>query len=377
MKRQRAVFLGAALLLGLVILSAGCGAARTTAQAGDRSIPVEVAPATRQTLIAKTAFSGKVYSDQEVALTPKIPGKVSSVRVKVGDQVRAGTVLLTLDPQDLQRAVDLAELGVRSAEANYQRTKEQIDLAKKNLERQRQLYAAGIISQAQLESFESQASETPLQLAQIQWDQAKLSLQQARDALSNAAVLAPMDAAVAAVNVKAGEIASNVQPAVTLTDTASIYVALAVPENIVASLKAGQEAKVAVLAAGVAEVPGHIASIAPSADSRTQLYSVKVALANQDGAIKPGMFARVEMPTETQADVLAIKSEAIVVKNGKNTVYVVEDGRAAAKEVVAGLDTGEQVEIIQGLKAGDQVIVKGQTLVEQGGKVRIVGGSAS
>ncbi len=245
------------------------------------------------------------------------------------------------------------------------------------MERQRKFYEAGAISQSQLEDFENQASETPLKLTQIQWDQAKLSLQQAEDALNNAVLTAPVTGSVCAVNVKYGELAGSVQPAVTITNLSSIYVALNVPENIVNLLKAGQDANVVIASAGNAELKGKVVSIASSSDAKTQLYPVKVSLENENGIIKPGMFAKVELPTLTKADVLTVNSESVVLRNGKNTVFIVEGDKAVAKEVVTGLDSGNYIEIIQGLEAGEQVISKGQTLVEPESKVKIVGGNAS
>ncbi|GAB6171846.1 efflux RND transporter periplasmic adaptor subunit [Paradesulfitobacterium aromaticivorans] len=377
-KQNRMRILTASLgIVCLALFASGCGTQTTAAVAEEKYTPVEVMPAAVQTLVETTAFSGKINSNQDLSIVPKMPGKVSSVNVQVGDTVKAGTVLFTLDTSDLQKAVDMAAIGVRTAETNYQRTKEQIELAQTNLDRQKQLFEAGAISKAQLEGYESQASDTPLQLAQIQWDQAKLNLQQAQEGLNNAVVTAPVDGTVVTVSVKYGEMASNVQPAVTLTQLNSLYVALNIPENIVNSLKPGQDAKVAVTSAGSETMNGKISSLAPAADARTMLYAVKVVVENINGTIKPGMFAKVEMPTQTRTAVLAVKSEAIVTKNGKPVVYVVENGAAVEKEVTTGLDTGALVEITKGLNQGDQVVIKGQTFVEQGSKVKIVGGNAA
>jgi RND family efflux transporter MFP subunit len=378
LRKERLIKYGpGVLILVLLLLCAGCGVQNDNGPAEEKYIPVEVAPATFQTLVETTTFSGKVYSEQEVSLVPKIPGKVAAVNVAVGDQVQAGAVLLTLDTQDLQKAVDQAALGVSMAENNYLRTKEQLDLAQTNLERQKKLYEAGVISKVQLEGFEAQASETPLKLAQVQVDQANLGLQQAQDALQNAVLHAPVNGTVSAVNVKFGEMAGTGQPVITLTSLNTLYVALNVPENIVNLFQSGQEATVTITSAGEAVLTGKISSIAPASDTQTQLFAVKVAVENKEGTIKPGMFARVELPVRTREAVLAVGSEAIVLRNGKNTVFVVENDLAVAREVVTGLDAGSYTEITMGLTAGDKVISKGQTLVEEGSKVKIVGGNAS
>jgi RND family efflux transporter MFP subunit len=377
-KHKNVRLLAAVLGVGLILLTGGCGSQKAAATSvEEKYIPVEVLPAKIQTLDEKTNFNGKINSDQTLNLVPKMPGKVTSVHVQVGDKVSAGTVLFTLDAVDLQKAVDQAAIGVSSAETRYQQAKEQIDLAKTNLERQKQLYEAGAISKVQLEQAESQASDTSLQLAQIGVDQANLGLQQAQEALSNAVVTAPAEGTVTSVNVKTGEMASSAQPAVTMTQLSSLYVDISVPENIVNSLQLGQEAKVTIDSADVKDLTGKVSSIAPAADARTMLYAIKLAIANPEGKIKPGMFAKVEINTESRPNVLAVNSEAIVTKNGKLFVYVVENEAAVEKEVTTGLDTGAMVEVTKGLNPEEQVIIKGQTLVDQGSKVKIVGGSAS
>lgn len=377
MKREKVRILISLVALSFLILSLGCGTQETATQTEEKYTPVEITPAAIQTLVETTAFTGKVCSDREVSLVPKLPGKVTAVNVKVGDYVNAGTVLFTLDTQDLQKAVDMAAIGVQTVEVNYQRTKEQLEIAKRDLERQQQLYEAGAISRTQLEGYENLASETPLALVQTQLEQARLSLQQAQDALDNAVVTAPIAGTVSQVNVKYGEMTSGAQTAVTLTQLDAIYVMLDVPENLINSLKLDQEAQVNIPSVGDAEINGRVDNISPVSDARTQQFTVKVALVNKDGVIKPGMFAKVQMPTKTRANVLTIRSESIVVKNDQNIVYVVENDQAVAKEVAVGLDTGALVEITEGLQAGDKVISKGQTFVEQGSKVKLVGGSAS
>ena len=102
-----------------------------------------------------------------------------------------------------------------------------------------------------------------------------------------------------------------------------------------------------------------------------------MTIENTENLVKPGMFAKVEIPTATKENVLAVNSEAVVLKNAEYVVSVAQEERAVAKKVVSGLDTGAEVEIREGLQAGEQVIVKGQTLVEQGSKVKVVGGSES
>lgn len=368
------------LVLGLTLTSAGCSPQAAATVAEEESyVPVGIQSAATKTLVESAVFSGKVTSDQEVSIIPKMPGEVSSIGVKVGDQVKAGQVLFAMDTSDLQSSVDSASIGVRSAEINYEMTKESANTAKANLERQKALFEAGAISKVQMEGAESQASaaENSLALVEVQLQQAKNGLAQAQKAINDMAVTAPVAGTVSAVNVVVGQMASQAMAAVTITQLDAVYVSLSVPENIVNTLKVGQVSTIIINSAGEKELKGTLTSLAPAANPQTNLYPVKVTIDNPANLVKPGMFAKVEIPIETKENVLAVQSEAVVLKNGESVVFVVEEERAVAKKVTPGLDTGAEVEILDGLQAGEQVIIKGQTLVEHGSKVKVVGGNES
>ncbi|WP_019851377.1 efflux RND transporter periplasmic adaptor subunit [Desulfitobacterium sp. PCE1] len=372
--------LSTALIIGLTLTVTGCGSqAAQTVVEEESYIPVEVQSATARTLVETAIFSGKAISDQEVSIVPKMPGKVTGINVKVGDKVQAGQVLFTMDTVDLQKSVDTAMIAIKSAELSYQMTKDSLDSAKENLERQRALYEAGAISKVQFEGMEDQVTslENNLKAVQLQMEQAQLGYNQAYDAMSDMTVTAPVSGTLAALNVVVGQMASQAMAAVTITQLDALYVSLSVPENIVNTLKVGQEATVIINSAGEKEIKGVLTSLAPAANAQTGLYPVKVTIENTENLVKPGMFAKVEIPTKTKENVLAVNSEAVVLKNGEYIVFVVEEERAVAKKVRSGLDTGAEVEILEGLQTGEQVVVKGQTLVEQGSKVKVVGGSES
>ncbi|EGW39240.1 efflux transporter, RND family, MFP subunit [Desulfosporosinus sp. OT] len=383
----------------MVLIGRGLMSKPVVTPVEEKYIPVEVEAAAKKTLINTEILSGKVSSDTDVAVIPKASGKVESVNVKVGDIVKKDAILFSLDASDMRDTYELAD-------ARYQNSKDQWEAAKSSLERTqtlaaekiakaqqdlantKALFQAGAVSKdqldqaelavkelestyaSQIEQLEVQASDSTLQLAQVQ-------LTQAREALDNAEVTAPVDGIVSQVNVTVGNTASIGQAAMNLTNTNSLYSSIDVAENIVNHLVQGKEVQVTVPSVSEKSFIGKIDHISPSADPKTLLFPVKIIMENSEGLIKPGMFDKVELTTEEKADVMATKSEAVVLKNGKTVVYVVEGDKAVAKEVVTGLDTGVDIEILKGLALKDQVIVKGQTLVDQGSKVKIVGGDAS
>ncbi len=367
-----------ALILGIAFIVTGCSQETITVEQ-ESYIPVEVQEVSASTLTESAIFSGKVLSDQEVSVVPKVPGKVARLQVKVGDKVQTGQVLFTLDTSDYQSSLDSANIAIRSAEINYEMTKEQVESAETNYERQKELYDVGAIPLVQLESLETQlnSAKKSLELAEIQLEQAQMGLNQAQKAITDMTVTAPANGTISALNVVEGQMATQAAPSVTITKLDALYIALNIPENMVNYFAPGQKTTVIVNSAGEQELTGTITSISPSANMATGLYTMKVTFESKDNQIKPGMFAKVEIPIQTKEDVLAINSEAVVLKGGQNIVYVVENERAVAREVLTGLDSGGEVEILEGLQIEEQIIIKGQTLVQQGSKVKVVGGSKS
>lgn len=392
------IFLISVIVLALG-LPTGCGASKPTTAVEEKYIPVEVEVAGNKTLINTAIVSGKISSDTDVSVVPKVPGKVESVNVKVGDLVNKGAVLFTLDDSDMSDTYAMADARYRNskelwdaANASLDRTKalasEKIANARQNLANTKALFEVGAVSKVQLDQTELalkeleatftgqieqltvQASDSSLKLAQVQ-------LSQAQEALDNAVVTAPVDGIVSQVNVTVGNMTSNAQAAMSLTNIKNLYSSLSIAESLVNRLTTGKTVKVTVASVSEGSLVGKIEHISPASDPRTQLYPIKISIENPTGLIKPGMFAKVELTTEEKADVMAIKSEAVVLKNGKTIVYVVEGDKSVGKEVVTGLDTGVDIEILKGLNLNDKVIIKGQTLVGEGHKVKIVGGDAT
>jgi len=340
----------------------------------DNYVPVEVADVSVDTIFNEVSFSGKVYPDKDLMVLPKVPGKVTAVNVVVGQNVKKGDILFTLDKEDVEKQVEQARVALNGAKTSYELNKEKIENAKENFERTKKLYEEGAVSQSQFEQAQLAASDKSLEAAQIQVNQAQLAYDQAIDALNNLTVTAPSDGIVSSVNIEVGEMASNAQPAITIVDVNKIFVQINVPENIINEIKTEQEVSVIIESVSKEPIAGKIDSINPAADARTQLYPVKIYIQNPNDMIKPGMFAKVKLNTDKRDNVLVINSEAVLQKNGEKVVYVIENDKAVEKIVATGLDTGSFVEIVNGLKNGEKIIVKGQDFVEDGTTVKVVRG---
>jgi len=415
-----------------VLILSGCGAKEAaTVATVEEYTPVEVAAVKTDTIYNSTMITGKIAGKNDVAVIPKVAGRVEEVSVKVGQTVKAGQTIVVLDKSDLQNRVDQvnasmnsaavgveqaknglkqAESSIKSIEVSYDLAKasydanyEKIQNAKLNLERSKVLYEQGIISKSQLEQAELAASDTTIKVLEAQlaqaneallqsnngvnqatvavkqaeagYNQAKLAYDQAVKSLNDTVVTAPMDGVIYAVNVEKGEMASGAQPIATIISVDKVYVKVDVTEKLVTKLQKGSKMNLEVPSVSDKKLTGIITLISPVANLQNNLYTIEIEVDNKDHAIKPGMFARVEFNTDYKEKVMVVKSEAVTVNDKKQIVYVEEKGKAVEKIVETGLDNGSYVEIKKGLSLNDKVIVKGQELVENGETVKVVGGA--
>lgn len=392
------------VLVGISGLLSGCTSSTNTkeVQVEEKYTPVEIETAEITSLGNRTKITGKVAANEELAVIPKAMGIVTSINVELGDVVEEGSILFTIEQGDISKSVEQAanavelankgvsqaENGLKTASVSYELNKEKIENAMINLERTKKLYEEGAISKSQLEQAELTASDKNLdaikgqvtqaeiayQQALNQLRQAEISYEQAMSGLNNTVVKAPMSGIIASLNVKEGQIVANGQVAATIVDTDKVYVQINIVENMINKLQVGQEAEIHISAASDDHIASTISYIAPTADPRNQLYPVKIYIDNLDNKIRPGMNSEVILNIDKVDAAIVIRGNAVLDKDGEQTVYVVEDDLAVAKVVTVGLDTGDYVEIKEGIKEGDRVIVEGQHYVEDGGKVKVVRG---
>ena len=403
-KKFKATILLVSILVGVAGFMSGCSNTKETSEAliEENYTPVGVAVAAIDSIANRVTMNGKVVANEEISVIPKMVGVVTSVNVELGQPVEEGTTLFTIEQGDISKSVEQAvntvEIakkgvsqaanGVNSANTNYDLNNERIENAKLNLERTIKLYEEGAVSKTQLEQAELAASEKGLDAikgqinqAEISYQQslnqlrqAEISLEQARSGFGNTVVKAPMGGVIATLNVKEGQIVTNSQPAATIVDINKVYIQINVVENIINKLKVGQDVEINIPAAFDEYISSTISYISLTPDTRSQLYPIKIYIENIGKGIRPGMNGEVRLNMDQVDSTIVIKSNAVLDKDDKKVVYVVEEDLAVEKEVTVGLDTGDFIEIRTGITAGEKIIVEGQHYVENGGKVKVVRG---
>jgi multidrug efflux system membrane fusion protein len=329
---------------------------------------VAVAPATAP---RAAGHDGVVEALRQTVVAAQVPGAIVALQVKVGDRVRAGQVLLRLDARAAEQQAGAADAQVQAARAAQ-------EVATKEFERQKLLHQKDYISQAALDRAEAQYRSS---LAQAAAQQATAGA--ARTESGFFTVKAPYDGIVSEVAVVLGDMAMPGRPLLTVYDPAALRVTAAVPQTVALRIGTGAAVQAELPAAGTAGTTGKGAALAGNTGGRIQplrwqvlpaldaaTHTVQVRLDLPAGtAAAPGMFARVWLPGATgtgtgqgaDAPRLAVPARAVVRRAELTGVYVIApDGRPLLRQVRLGPASGDQVEVLSGLAAGERVALDPQ-----------------
>lgn len=333
-------------------LSLGAAAGPTAQGAELAAVPAQAGQAR-----ATTAFDAVVEAVQQTVVAAQVPGAVVQLGVKVGDRVSAGQLLLRLDARAADQTAAVSDAQVQAARAA-------LELARRDVERQRQLFQQHYISQAALDQAESQFKTTQAQV-NAQLAQAGAARTQTGFYL----VRAPFAGVVAEVPVALGDMALPGRALVTLYDPSALRVTAAVPQSVAAGLAAGSVPRV--------ELPGQVAGrqwvqplrvlTLPTADPATHTVQVRADLPAGLAPLAPGAYARLWLPLTAPAAAagasapLMVQQAAVVRRAELTALYVLNPaGQPVLRQVRLGRADGDQVEILSGLTAGERVVTDPQ-----------------
>jgi RND family efflux transporter MFP subunit len=372
-KRGGYFYLVICLLLIAMLGVTGCSKAKEVVK--ESEITVNTAPAQIQDLAKSMSYSGIVRGQNEVYLMPKIAARVTGIYVKAGDQVKAGQTLITLDNTDFIAGVKQAEAGLEMAQAGQRNNDLKVESAQADYERAKTLHEAGAVSNQQLELARLKYEELIAGSSQAAVSQAQAGLLAARTQLEKCTITSPINGIVGSIGLSLGDTSNPQSPAAIVSDTTQLQIEVMVSESEVSYIKEGSEVNVLVKAAQEQPYKGQVDSISSVADPTKRNYGVKIVLANPEGNIKSGMFADLKIDTLSKKNIIAIPVSGVMPKGGRDIVYTVDqDKRAREAEVKTGIKNDRFIEIVSGLEEGQEVIVKGNTLVSDGTLVRVVAG---
>ena len=310
-------------------------------------------------------YSGEVRGRFESQLAFQVGGKVTKRFIELGKTVRAGEVLMQIDPKDLQQTVNSSSAQVYSAES-------QLKLAKNNLSRYQQLYAQGAVSRAQLDQYQN---EYDVAVASVQRTSAQLS--QGVNQFNYSLLYADQPGVIASIAIEAGQVVSAGQTVLTIVQDGEREVEISVPENRIEELRKTTQIKATFWALPNTTIKGKVREIAPMADSTTRTYKVRISLINPPQEIKLGMTAAVTVSDSPQSASLTIPLSAVYQTGTSPEVWVVKDSLVSLRPVQTGNFSGNQIQVLAGLNPGETIVTAGVQKLRPGQKIRITGGDNS
>ena len=351
----RVVTLLASLLQGLV-----AGAVDGPATTPATPVALETAEVRATRTGQPTSFDGVVEAVRQTSLAAQVAGALVALDVKVGDRVKAGQVLARIDAQAANQNAAASDAQVQAARAS-------LDLATKDIERQKQLLQKSYISQAAFERAEAQFKSTRAQVA------AQLAQAGATRTQSGLFIVkAPYAGIVSDVPVALGDMAMPGRTLLTLYDPAALRVTVAVPQSAAGGLAGNVSIKVQFpgLPPGREWVTPSRATVLPTADPGTHTVQLRLDLPPQAAgiapslasALTPGMFARAWLPMAAEGSVhLDVPARAVVRRAELTAVYVVATaGRPVLRQVRLGPALDDRVEILSGVSPGERVALDPQ-----------------
>lgn len=310
-------------------------------------VPVEVARAVRGPASSFLVATATLESERRADVVAKVEGLVAQLYVEEGTWVREGDILAQLDDERLKIQVDQALTDLSRLEADYQRA---VSLFEKKL-----------ISQEQHDNirFQHESQKSVCDLRKLD--------------LKYSSITAPISGVVTERLIRIGNQVNPNQKVFAIASFNPLVARVFVPESEMGRLKTGQAVRILIDADGGEIHEGRVTRISPVVDpaSGTVKATIEITGSSHD-KLKPGMFARLKIITDTRNEALVVPKRALVSDDGKQTLFVVENGLARKKEVSVGYEDEGQVEILSGIKEGDDVVTIGQSGLSDSARVELI-----
>lgn len=411
-KKLMGMTIGGVVVIAAVLGFINKGSLMGKTQEAEVSAKVSVETKTMkpENIEAYINLSSKIQAESEVVVYPKVSGNVTKVNVHLGDVVKAGDVLFEIDDSAYRLQASQASAQLSAAQANYdvnvganlenqvQQLQTSVDSyqiqyddLKEDLDNAESLYAMGATSKKELDTLKSSTEKVRLQLVAAKDSLTRAnektinatkaasaaSVQQAAAASGSASlqlgytkVTAPIGGVISAFNISEGMLVSAQTQSLTIVNNDKLKLSFNVSDDYINKIAEGSKVYVTVSAASDKIYEGIVAHLSPAANSATLLYPVEVSLNQVDTAVKPGMFASVKLVVDKREQTLCLPLNSIINKGGETYVFTLNTQNTVEKKIVkTGIFNDEMIQITEGIKSGDKVVVKGQSFVKEGDAV--------
>jgi RND family efflux transporter MFP subunit len=358
----RRPMLGACVLLAAVSI-AGCSETEPAASAEvapvDHRIDVAAVKVGVTDLESSLQISGNLAPQTRVEIRAKLPGTLSRINVDIGDRVRAGQVLATIDRREIDAQVDAATASVSVAVAGVEAAEAALANATLEQERAQNLFERGAIPKQRLDAADTARRSTAAQrdLAQANLAQAQAALRRASEVQRDATLTSPVNGVVVERHFDAGSLVGpGDEPVVVIADLRIMKLEAGVSELEAGRLRVGMPARVTAQALPGKTFEGAVAAIAPEVDARNRHFRIEVRMANPDSALLSGMYGEASIPLQQASQVLAVPRNAVTTRDGARVALRIDNETIQAVPVTEGLSDGVVTEIASGLQQGDTIV---------------------
>ncbi|HEX6183695.1 MAG TPA: efflux RND transporter periplasmic adaptor subunit [Pyrinomonadaceae bacterium] len=407
-----------ALVAALGFGAASCGGSRAQANKKDASpaavatpqaVDVTTAPAITRDLPRFIEATGSLAADEQTDVAPIVGGRVVSVGVDLGSFVQKGQVIAQLDAGDARLKLEQAQAALAQANAATAQAEARIglrpgqrfdptrvaevgaakaayDLAEKNLRRYEQLLESGDISrlaydqqraqrdqlreQYQAALAQANQSYAAVQTSRAAAASAQVAVEQAQKGVRDVTIYSPISGYVVERTADAGEFVSTSMKVATIARTNPLRVRIDVPEQAIATVRAGQSVSVSVSTYPDRSFAGRVARVSPNVSSQSRTLTVEAEVQNNENLLKPGQFATIRVLMAQSDPAVLVPARAVRSDGTTARVFVVKDGVAQERLVATGRQDGDLIEIKGNVAADELVVTSNVEQLADGAPVR-------
>ncbi|WP_434478951.1 efflux RND transporter periplasmic adaptor subunit [Gemmatimonas sp.] len=359
-------FAFAALLVAGALPRRAQSRARDTERSEANAAPsVFTETVTSDTASTPLEVPGTVTGLHETSIFARANGFVRSLRVDIGSVVRTGDTLLVLDMPEVREQAGQASAVLEQVEASAA-------LARATLTRWKQLASQGVVTPQELDERQAQAT-----VAEANVRAARANVSNLREVQRFGAVTAPFTGIVTARSIDIGSLvvagaAAGARPLLTLVQTDTLRVMLQVPQSAAARIRLGMSAKVLARELGDTSFAGTVVRTAGAFDASTRTLLAEVHIPNRDRRLLPGMFAQVSLKVPSAGASLRIPAIALIVRAEGTLVARVDGNTVHLVPVTLGRDFGTSIEVLDGVRLGDALVVNPVETLSDGATVRAI-----
>jgi membrane fusion protein (multidrug efflux system) len=310
------------------------------------SVPVEVTYVTAGDISAYFSGTATIEAEEETEVVAKVAGVVEKIFVEEGDVITKNQTLAKLDDEIIAVQLEQAQANLKKLEDNYTRNDE--------------LYQKKLVSTEEY------------QRVKYEYEHQKATYNLAKLELDYTSIKSPISGVVAERLIKVGNMILANQATFKVTGLETLIAILYVPERQLSKLRTDLKARLQVDAIAGKEFTGHVKRISPVVDRTTGTIKVTIAMNDPSRQLRPGMFARISIIYDVHENTMLVPKDAVIAEDNASSVFVVQDSLSFRKNIEVGYINTTHIEVLKGLRVGDNVVTTGKSSLKDSTKVEIV-----